>query len=317
MNKRETVLQILDPASAPQTVPAAFFLHFDPLYHRGQAAVDKHLEYFRATGMDFVKIQYEHPFPHLDQIQRPADWANMPFYGLDFFAEPLRVVEGLVKAAKPEALVILTLYSPFMFAGQTASEDLVTRHILEDPGAVRRGMQVITDSLIGFVRACLKLGLDGFYTSTQGGEEGRFPDRRPFDECIRPYDLALMAEANHGSLFNILHVCDYRLPYKDLSPYVDYPGQIVNASLELTGGKTTPREVSRLFARPFMGGMNRLGVLAHGTPGEVRQAAQDALTDVPERFIFGADCTVPSDTAWQNLRTAIDTAHACPKKTRE
>ena len=39
------------------SVPAAFFLHFDQAYHRGRAAVDKHLEFFRATGMDIVKSQ--------------------------------------------------------------------------------------------------------------------------------------------------------------------------------------------------------------------------------------------------------------------
>jgi uroporphyrinogen decarboxylase len=204
----------------------------------------------------------------------------------------------------------MTLYSPFMLAGQTTSDETVTRHIKENPQAVKRGMQVIADSLMGFVRACLKLGLDGFYTSTQGGEDGRFPDRSLLDECVRPYDLALMEEANRSGIFNILHVCDYRLPYKDLSPYVDYPGQIVNASLELTGGKTSPREVARLFGRPFMGGLNRLGILASGTPAQVRQATQDVLADIPAQFVLGADCTVPSDTPWENLRSAIDTAHA-------
>ena len=273
MNKRDMILGFLDPTYVPQSIPATFFLHFDPAFHRGQAAVEKHLEYFRATGMDFVKIQYEHSFPRLAQIEQPSDWAKMPFYGLDFFEEPLRVVDGLVHAAKPEAVVILTLYSPFMFAGQTAGEEVLTRHILEDPQAVKRGMQVITDSLMGFVRACLKLGLDGFYTSTQGGEAERFPDRSFFDECIRPYDLALMEEANRSATFNILHVCDYRLPYSDLSPYVNYPGNVVNASLELTGGKTTPREVARLFNRPFMGGINRLGTIATGTTDQARRGS--------------------------------------------
>ncbi len=312
MNKREAILSFLDPTYIPQSIPAAFFLHFDPAFHRGQAAVEKHLEYFRATGMDFVKIQYEHSFPRLLQIEQPDDWAKMPFYGLDFYEEPLRVVEGLVGAAKAEAVVILTLYSPFMLAGQTAGEETLTRHILENPQAVKRGMQVITDSLMGFVRACLKLGLDGFYTSTQGGEAQRFPERSFFDECIRPYDLALMEEANRTATFNILHVCDYRLPYSDLSPYVDYPGHVVNASLELTGGKTSAREVTRLFGRPFMGGINRLGTIATGTTAQVRQATEEALSDIPERFILGADCTVPSTTPWENLRTAIDTAHNFP-----
>lgn len=309
MNKRDTVLNLLNANQPVEAIPAAFFLHFDPRFHHGQAAIEKHLEFFHATDMDFVKIQYEHPFPHLPEIQRPEDWAKMPFYGLDFYEEPLRVVEGLVKAAKSEALVILTLYSPFMFAGQTTSDATVTAHIQENPEAVKRGMEIITESLLGFVRECARLGLDGFYTSTQGGEEGRFSDSTFFDRCIRPYDLALMNEVNRTCIFNILHVCDYRLPYRDLMPFVNYPGQIVNTSLELTTGKISAKEVSRLFTRPFMGGMDRLGIIANGRPEEIQQAANAAIADAPDRFMLGADCTVPSNTPWENLRTAIDTAH--------
>lgn len=308
INKRDAVLGLLDETQTPGYVPAAFFLHFDPLYHRGQAAVDKHLEYFRYTGMDFVKIQYELTFPRMEEIQRPADWARIPFYELDFFEPQLRVVEGLVKAAKPEALVILTLYSPFMCAGQIAG-DAVDAHIQEDPEQVKRGMETITASLMGFVKECIRLGLDGFYASTQGGEVGRFSDRALFDACIYPYDLALMEEINRSCIFNILHVCDYHLPYSSLEPYLDYPGHVVNASLDLTGGKISAGEVARMFGRPFMGGMERKGILATGSPAEVRQAALEALSGAPEQFILAADCTVPSTTPWDNLRLAIDTAH--------
>jgi len=303
-------LSLLEPGSDPKPVPAAFFLHFGEHYQRGQAAVDRHLEYFRYTGMDFVKIQYEHHFPPQPQIQNPEDWAKMPFFGLDFYEEPLRVVEGLVKAIKHEALVVLTLYSPFMFAGHAAGAETVTHHIRQNPAAVARGMQTITDSLLLFVKECARLGLDGFYTSTQGGEEGRFEDRSLFDQCIRPYDLALMEEVNRTCIFNILHVCDYRLPYRDLSPYVDYPGQVVSAGLELTEGRTTAAEVSRLFKRPYLGGMDRLGVLATGAPAEARQAAVEALQGAPARFILGADCTVPAETSWGNLKEAIAAAHS-------
>lgn len=309
MNKRDLVLSILEPGYKPAAHPAAFFLHFDPRYHRGQAAVDKHLEYFHYTGMDFVKIQYEHKFPLLPEIQRPEDWAKMPSFDLDFFAEPLQVVEGLVKAAKTEALVILTLYSPFMFAGQVVTPPVLEAHINENPEQVKKGMEIITASLMGFVKECIRLGLDGFYTSTQGGEVGRFDNPALFEACIRPYDLALIEEINRMCVFNILHVCDYHLPYRDLTPYTGYPGQVVNASLELTGGQTTPRAVAKQFGRPFMGGMNRLGLLATGSLAEVRQAAIEALQDAPERFILGADCTVPANTPWDNLKVAIETAH--------
>jgi len=59
MNKRDTVLSQISSTTLSDYVPAAFFMHFDRSYHQGQAAIDKHLEFFRHTGMDFVKIQYE------------------------------------------------------------------------------------------------------------------------------------------------------------------------------------------------------------------------------------------------------------------
>jgi uroporphyrinogen decarboxylase len=309
-NKRELVLSLLDESKPPEYIPAAFFLHFPPKDHRGQAAVDRHMEYFRATGMDFVKIQYENSFPKVPSIQKPEDWAKMPFYGLDFYEEPLRVVEGLVKAAKHEALVIMTLYSPYMCAGHTTSDQTITEHIKENPEAVKKGMQIITDSLMGFVKAAIGLGLDGFYMSTQGGEAGRLPDRALFDQCIRPYDLSLMNEIDRLCIFNILHICDYHMPYASLEEYTNYPGQVVNASLELTTGRLKAADVAKIFDRSFMGGMDRKGVIGTGSPETVRQAAQIVLNEAPERFILGADCTIPGNTPVENIRAAIDAAHA-------
>src|SRR5215813_1738488 len=168
MNKREAVLSLTDQSKQLSYIPAAFFLHFAPEYHAGQAAVEKHLEYFRRTGMDFIKIQYERTFPPIPDIRTPDDWAKMPHYGLDFYEGQLKAVEGLVKAAKAEALIVMTLYSPFMCSNHTS--DLLTEHLKSAPEKVKPGMEAITDSLMLFVRECIRLGVDGFYTSTQGGE---------------------------------------------------------------------------------------------------------------------------------------------------
>jgi uroporphyrinogen decarboxylase len=311
MNKRDLLLSLLDPNTQPETTPAAFFLHFDPAYHAGQAAVDKHLEYFRFTGMDFVKIQFELPFPKQPQIRNPEDWSTLPFFGLDHYEPVLKVVEGLVKAAKKEALVILTLYSPFMLCNDMAGMETVTRHVEQDPEAFKVGVSRMAESLLGFVRAAIRLGLDGFYMSTQGGEAGRLSEPALFDACVRPYDLAVMNEINQSCPFNILHVCDYWMPYGSITRYADYPGQVVNVSLEMAdGSRMTGKEVAALFERPFMGGLERKGVISKGTPDEIRRIVQAKLDSAPERTILGADCTVPADTSWDNLRLAIQTAHA-------
>jgi len=197
-----------------------------------------------------------------------------------------------------------------MEATHFTSSDLVMAHIRENFQQVKRGMEIITDSLMIFVKECIRLGVDGFYTSTQGGECGRINDVALFNECIKPYDLALMEEINRSCIFNILHICDYHQPYTDLSRFLDYPGHVVNCSLELAEGKKiSAKEVAQLFKRPFMGGIERLGVIAAGQPAEIQKAADEALRIAPERYILGADCTVPGNTPWDNLKIAIDAAH--------
>ena len=314
MNKRDTVLSLLDADATPATIPAAFFLHFPPEFREGRASVEKHLEYFRYTGMDLVKIQYEKPFPPIPTIQRPEDWGWMPHYGREFFEGQLAAIEGLVKTARHEAVVVVTLYSPFMCAGHTTSDALLTQHLTQDPDKVKIGLEIITDSLLLFARECIKLGVDGFYASTQGGEAGRFADSSVFEHYIMPYDYAVMDEINRACAFNILHVCDYQRDYDDFSPFLDYPGDVVNCPLTVGDTTLTPADAARLFGRPYMGGMERKGVLATGTPEQVRQAAEDVLRSAPDRFILAADCTVPSETPWDNLKAAIDAAHNYTRK---
>jgi uroporphyrinogen decarboxylase len=310
MNKRDMMLSLIQGPTSPEYVPAAFFLHFDNAYHQGQAAIEKHLEFFRATDMDFIKIQYEQPFPSSTPILKPEDWAQAPLCSEEFFEAPIRVVEGLVKAAKSEALVIMTLYSPFMWAAHLAD---ITSHLTENPEAAKKGLEIMTENVLTLVRGCKRAGVDGFYASSQGGEAFRFQDPNIFQKYIKPTDLAVWDELSSCS-FNILHICDYEGGYDDLTPFLDYPGHVVNSSLHLGDQALTARDVSHMFGRPFMGGMERKGVLATGSSEAIRQTATDVLEQAPEQFLLAADCTVPSDTPWENLRTAIETAHQYRKQ---
>lgn len=309
MNKRDLMLNLLQPDKAMPYTPAAFFLHFDPQYHQGQPAVEKHLEFFRTTGMDFIKIQYEHQPAPWPAIKRPSDWGRIPHYDEDAFAEPLQVVEGLVQAAKAEALILVTLYSPLMWAAQMAGDERLLAHARQEPALFHKGMESITESIRTFVRACIRLGVDGFYTSTQGGETHRFDDLREFESFVKPYDLSLMTEINETCPFNILHICDYAGSYRDFTRFLDYPGHVVNSPLHAGGQPISPQAVADMFNRPYMGGLDRLGILHSGTAAEIQAAAEAALAAAPARFILAADCTVPADTPWENLRVAIEAAH--------
>ena len=309
MSKRDLVLSLLEQNQSPNYIPGAFFLHFDPSFHKGEAAVKKHLEFFHYTGMDIVKIQYEHHFPTNIDLRTPRDWLKVPVYKEDFFEEPLYVIKRLVEQAKKDALVIVTLYSPFMIAGQINGQEVITRHIIDDPNKAKVGLAAVTESMLNFVRACVRYGVDGFYTSTQGAEEFRFPSLEPFYECIKPFDLEIMREVNQTTLFNILHVCDYHGGYADLTQFYDYPGDIVNSNLQVGSEKFSPKKISSMFHRPFMGGLERKSIIATGTKEQIENEVVDIIKKSPDQFFLAADCTVPSETNWDNLKTAIDTAH--------
>jgi uroporphyrinogen decarboxylase len=309
VSKRERMLQWLEGKGEAGYTPAAFFLHFEEPHRVGSGAATKHLEYFRYTDMDFVKIQYEQDVKEVDFIKKPADWAKLNPYKLDFFEPQLVTVRELVKQAKKEALVIMTIYSPYMWAGQVATYTTLRKHLEEDPEAVKRGLDNLVESQMLFVRACIDIGVDGFYMSTQGSESGQFNDPKIFTEYVKPADLVAMQEVSKKCLFNILHVCDYVSPYENYDAVLDYPGQVVNCSTHLTDNTLAWKDIHGLFKRPLMGGLDRKGVLATGSMEQISAEITTVLKNKPKQFILGADCTVPGDIDWSRLKHAISVAH--------
>jgi uroporphyrinogen decarboxylase len=276
VNKRERMLQWIEGKMTPDYTPAAFFIHFDADHKLGSAAAARHLEYFRATDMDFVKIQYEQEMQPVDFIKKPADWARWSPPGLEFYEPQLQAVREIIKNLKKEALIIMTIYSPFMSAGHAATKDVLLSHLEEHPDAVKQGLDRMTESQMLFVKECIRLGVDGFYMSTQGSETKQLSNPAIFKGYIKPSDLVAMTEAQARCPFNILHVCDYHAPYASYDAVLDYPGHVVNCNPQTTDRLYTWQEIQALFHR---------------------------------QFILGADCTAPGDIDWKRLRLAIDQAH--------
>jgi len=303
------MMQWLEGKPTAGYTPAAFFLHFDDAHRVGLPAAKKHMEYFRFTDMDFVKIQFEQDYNPVDFINKPADWGKLKPNKLDFYEPQLVTVREIVKEAKKDALIIMTIYSPYMWAGQTATYTKLAQHLQEDPDQVKKGLDALVESQLLFVRKCIEIGVDGFYMSTQGAESGAFSDPDIFRKYIKPADLVAMREVTSRCPFNILHVCDYVAPYVSYDAVLDYPGQVVNCNTQLKDRQLSWREVSAMFKRPNMGGMDRHGVITKGTPDQVEAEVKRVLKGAPQQFILGADCTVDGSTDWNLLKRAIATAH--------
>ncbi len=306
-SKRDLMEDMLTRPSSTY-IPAGFFMHFGV---RGDAAVKAHLEYFRGTGMDFVKIQFdEQTLPAHNEIQTPADWAKLPILSEKWFEPSLYLLKRLIKEAKSDALIIQTLYSPYQMAKQAVPWQRLVEHVQQDPDAVCRGMQNITLSLMHFVQAAARAGVDGFYMCSQGGETNRIADRSLFHRTVKVNDLFLYKEVTQLTPYNIMHLCDYDGSYADFEArFQDYPGQVVMVPLLADGQPLSLKKAAGIFNRPIMGGMDRHGIISSGKPEQVKAAALEVLETAPPRYILSADCTVSAQTPIENLRTAIRTAH--------
>jgi len=87
------------------------------------------------------------------------------------------------------------------------------------------------------------------------------------------------------SKFNILHICDFIVGYDDINQFLDYPGHIVSCSLDVGSQRFIPDELATMFNRPFMGGLDRLGVITRGTEEQVKEASLELLNGASKRFI--------------------------------
>ena len=307
-SKRDLMEDVLQKGSKSDYVPAGFFMHFNK---KGDEAVKAHMNYFKATQMDFVKIQFDGmSLPLNEQIKTAKDWYKQPIMPESFFEPILYVIKNLVKEAKSEAMIIQTLYSPYQMAKQAVPWELLVKHVKEDPEAVCRGMENVTLSILNFVQAAAKLGVDGFYTCAQGGETNRVADYQLFNRAIKSFDMLLYKEVSQLVPYNILHICDYDGEYEGFTPrFQDYPGQIVNIPLQADGKVLTLQKAAEIFDRPVMGGLDRHGVISTGTVDQVKKATLDVLKNAPNRVILSANCTVSNTTPIENLRAAIQTAH--------
>ena len=123
--------------------------------------------------------------------------------------------------------------------------------------------------------------------------------------------MVVQYEINDGCICNVLHICDYDGPYDDVSPFVDYPGHIVNMSDMIAGKRVPLKELYAMFGeRPIMGGLEKRGPILTGTDQEIQQQVSSVLEEAPDRFILGAECALLGEVDWKKVRTAVDVGHA-------
>lgn len=313
MTRKERVLAAIKKQPVDR-VPASFSLHFPENLRKGQAAVDAHIDFLKATECDILKIMNENLVPLVGEMNGPEDWNQIPTYSLEdgFIKEQLELTKGVLEAGGDDVYTLATIHGICASTihpiearyGYQEVRQMLVDHLRENPEPVLSAMDRIADIMCELVAESAKLGVDGIYYASLGGEHHFFTDEE-FAKWIEPFDKRILQAGREAGLDLFLHICKENLNmqryagYGDLADVVNWGVYETNFSLE---------EGRKLFPNAsIMGGLaNRSGVLVEGSAEEITAEVQKVIREFGTTgFILGADCTLPTEIELERIRTAV------------
>ncbi|PYM11782.1 MAG: hypothetical protein DMD81_25945 [Candidatus Rokuibacteriota bacterium] len=196
--------------------------------------------------------------------------------------EALRAIRAGVGADTP---IIWTVFSPMMIVPflLEGGRDRALEIARSTPTALETALDAITETLTGYVKACLDAGADGIFYATNLATR----ELLRADECKRfqrPYDLRVLDAASRAP-FNVMHVCGGATNFGE---FVDYPVAAFSWVVERRSAPHRPRGDGRDPGEAD----DHLDV-----PGRDRRRVSAALLDTGGRWLLLApDCSVNPDT---------------------
>lgn len=323
MNKRERVLNALNNRPVDH-VPVGFWFHFAGEQAAGEANVQAHLDYYRQTDLDFLKVMsdgfFNYPLP--SGISSPKDWYRLePLDEHDPWIErQVERVAALVKAIGDERCVFYNVFAPLSylrFGVESNGGDF--QHLVADlranPNAVLHALDAVAVSASILARRVIEeAGADGVYYCVQNGEKGLFTPEE-HRQWVRPSDLYALERANRYSDNNIVHLCGWAGRENQLGLWRDYPAKAVNWAVHVDH---LSLDDGRIFfgGRASLGGFEthwdangRKGIIYDGTKDELQAYTHDLILDHGKRgLLLGGDCTIDAKLDWERIRWIVEAA---------
>ena len=316
MNKKERVRAAISGKDVDY-IPCGFWFHFPEDQFFGDKAVKAHLDFYRKTDVDILKIMNEGLYELDIKIEKASDWLKIRPMSLksSFYQNELDVVKNVLDRIGDQVYTLITVHGVYASAfhtfkhpdGRFARNNMVETHIMENPEAVTQGLKTIAESLTAFARECLCLGIDGIYYGALGGESYRSFSGELFEQVVKPNDLFVLnaLKKEKGEVF--VHICKDQVNFE---PYAHYPGDVFNWAIY--DNDLSFEQGRKFFKKTVLGGLDdRSGVMVDGTKEEIQDEVKKMISRFgKEGFILGADCTLPTDIPIENICAAIEAARS-------
>ena len=332
LSKRERLRAALagDVADRP---PVALWRHFPVDDQSPQIFAEAVVAFQREYDFDFIKVTPASSYGVRDwgvadawrgstegtrtylsrRIVRPEDWAGLepldPRAGE--LGRYLSCLKDVVGTAGESAPVLATVFSPLSQAKNLAGQELMLKHLSEDPEVILAGLDRITDSTVRYIDAIGQTGVEGIFYAIQHASSDFF-DPAGYAKFGLAFDRRIL-EAAGGLWLNVVHLHGNHILFEIAG---DLPAPVINwHDRETAPDLLEGRERS---GKAVCGGLSRESTLVLGDPASVRAEAEQAVrqTDGGRGLILGTGCVVPIHAPRANLlavRRAVEELPASSK----
>jgi uroporphyrinogen decarboxylase len=238
-------------------------------------------------------------------VTEPGDWRRLrplaPTKGA--LGEQLQALRLIGRELSGQAYFIHTIFNPLSVAKYLVGNafEPVKTSLEDNPGALKAGLEVITETFIAYAQATLETGASGIFYATTGWASA---DKLTLDQYRTfgmDYDHRLLEAFKHAP-FNVLHNCGEHI-YFDL--LADYPVHAISWAATLPGNPSLAEAKERTKAA-VMGGINEKTTLPGGSPQQVADEAHAALhLTGGRRFLLAPGCSIPPSTPKANLEAIV------------
>jgi uroporphyrinogen decarboxylase len=282
--------------------PFSLWYHFGLQHMSGPVHAAAEIDFYRAYGMDFVKVMNDYPYPMpagLEAVDTEDDWNRIePIDRHDpSWGEQLSALSLMSDKIGKEALFIDTIFSPWTTARRLGGSGGLAAGRREFPETVLAAMNNIATSLAEYAREVIARGAAGIFLSL-GGATDSVMSEEEYAIWGRPFDLRIL-EAVRDAPFNVLHIHGSRIHFDSL---LDYPVSAINWSHWTTAPSL--KEGLEKSGKTVMGGINET-TASHVSAPEIAQQVADTIREIgSRRLIVTPGCSIPTDTPIRSIRAA-------------
>lgn len=313
MNSRSLVFHMLNGMEIEEEdkkIPAGFWFHFKPEIVKAgvESQVKAHIDFYNSTKVDILKIMNENEFRQKHKIESPDDWKQIQplSYESELFVNQEKINREIVSELSGDVFLLGTVHGIMASLSHSSGHsyshfpEVFMEQIALDEEAVKKAIYNTYLNVLKMMKVTEKSGVDGIYYAMLGAERDKLPEDI-YRKYILPYDMKI---AEQCDIKFFLHVCKENT---DLNRIKDIDFDVINWAIHETD--FTIAQVQQMFPEKFvLGGFDdRTGVLVDGTNEQIASKLNSILDGIDvDRFMLGADCTLPTDIEYSKVRYVMD-----------